>query len=165
MQEVMDTREQWHLGQGSGWRGRASPGPIPRVNLAIAKDRQGRFAVDPQATDGRGILHNHMISGGVRLVDLAASSLPDFVYKACWAPAQILDLSHKGHLAEQADADITIIDQTAAKDETTIPAGQVVMHPGVRMGRGPAVVAVAGLGPKGAASEIDHCKEAIQWKR
>jgi dihydroorotase-like cyclic amidohydrolase len=30
-----------------------------------------------------------------------------------WPPAQILGLPHKGHLAEGADADITIIDLVA----------------------------------------------------
>lgn len=217
MQEVIGTRDQWHFGQGSGWRGRewhlpelscagrlrrhrgrASPshlagfarihvtegsvsfpvnGPIPRVMLAAAKDKQGRFAVDALATDGGGIPRNDMISSGLRLVDLEVFSLADFVHKACWAPAQILGLPHKGHLAEGADADITIIDQTAAKAETTISAGQVVMHHGVEMGRGTrflttsrgaAAVAAAGLEPLVvdlAASAFYQAKEAIRWKR
>lgn len=152
-------------------------GPIPRVMVAAAKDKQGRFVVDALATDGGGIPRNDMISSGLRLVDLEVFSLADFVHKACWAPAQILGLPHKGHLAEGADADITIIDQTAARAETTISAGQVVMHHGLVMGRGTrflttsrgaAAVAAAGLEPVVvdlAASAFYQGKEAIRWKR
>jgi predicted amidohydrolase len=53
-----------------------------------------------------------------------------------WPPAQILGMPHKDHLAEGADADITIIDLATAKAETTISAGQVVIHHGLVIGRG-----------------------------
>jgi len=151
--------------------------PIPRVMLAAARDKRGRFVVDALGTDGGGIPRNDMVSSGLRLVDLEVFSPADFVHKACWAPAQLLGLPNKGHLAEGADADIAVLDQAAARAQTTISAGQVVMHQGVVMGRGThflttsrgaSAVAAAGLQPVVvdlAESAFYRGKETIKWKR
>lgn len=151
--------------------------PMPRIMLAAARDKQGRFVVDALATDGGGIPRNDVVASGLKLVDLEVLSLADFVHKACWAPAQILGLMNKGHLAEGADADIAILDQGQARVETTISAGQVVMHHGVVIGRGTrflttsrgaAAVAAAGLQPVVidlATSAFYEGREAIRWKR
>lgn len=118
--------------------------PIPRVLLAAARDSQGRFAVDALATDGGGIPRNDVIASGMKLVDLEILSLADLVHKACWAPAQVLGLPGKGHLGEGADADIAVVEARTAQVQTTIAAGQVVMHQGVVIGRGTRFVTTAG---------------------
>ena len=130
--------------------------PLPRLMLAAAKKRDGRFVVDALATDGGGIPRNFTISAGLRLVELEVLTMAEFVLKSCTVPARLLGLSSKGHLGEGADADVTVVDAAAAEVRTTIAAGQVVAHHGVVMGRstriitterGRSAVEAAGLQP------------------
>ena len=130
--------------------------PMPRLMLAAARDRAGRFVVDALATDGGGIPRNFTVSAGLRLVQLEVLTLADFVLKACTVPARLLGLPQKGHLGEGADADVAVVDATAAEVRTTVAAGRVVAHHGVVMGkstrfitteRGRKAVEAAGLEP------------------
>lgn len=114
--------------------------PMPRLMLAAARDRAGRFVVDALATDGGGIPRNFTISAGLRLVELEVLTMADFVLKACTVPARLLGLTAKGHLGEGADADVAVVDAAAAEVRTTIAAGQVVAHHGVVTGRSTRII-------------------------
>jgi hypothetical protein len=63
------------------------------------KDQSGRFIIPALATDGGGIPRNFLLSHGLSLVRFDALTLTEFVYKCCCAPALMLGLPDKGHLA------------------------------------------------------------------
>ncbi len=110
--------------------------PVPRLMLAAAKDKTGRFVVDALGTDGGGIPRNVLIRDGLSLVQLEVLTLAELVRKIAWTPARVLGLPGKGHLGPGADADITVVDPAARRAATTIAGGRIVMHEGVVFGSG-----------------------------
>jgi amidohydrolase family protein len=117
--------------------------PVSQFLLAVARRRDGRFAVDALSTDGGGIPRNETVARGLALVHFGALSLADFVRKACWAPARMLGLFDKGHLGVGADADVALIDPRTRQVKATFAGGQPVALDGVVVGRGGTVITTA----------------------
>jgi hypothetical protein len=111
--------------------------------LATARRPNGQFAVDALSTDGGGIPRNVTIELGLAVVALGGLTLPDFVRKACLTPARMLGLPNKGQLGVGADADCTLVDQSARKARITIAGGQPICLGGVVVGSGGTVVTTA----------------------
>ena len=103
---------------------------------ATEKNKDGNFAVTALSTDGGAIPRNFLLSHGLSLVQFQAFSLAEFVLKACWAPALMLGLFDKGHLAPGADADLVVVDARKRTALITMASGKVVMSDGIIVGRG-----------------------------
>jgi hypothetical protein len=103
---------------------------------ATEKDENGKFIVTALSTDGGAIPRNFLLSHGLSLVRFNALSLAEFVLKAAWAPARMLGLFNKGHLAPGSDADLVVADSSNHTALLTVAGGQVVMSNGVVFGRG-----------------------------
>jgi adenine deaminase len=70
------------------------------------------------------------------LVDFGALTLSELIDKASHAPARMLGLDQKGHLAPGADADIVVIDVERRCASHVLVAGLLVMTEGLVIGRG-----------------------------
>jgi hypothetical protein len=103
---------------------------------AIEKDEGNNFIVTALSTDGGAIPRNFLLSHGLSLVRFNALSLAEFVLKAAWAPAQMLGLFNKGHLAPGSDADLVVADSSSHVALLTVAGGQIIMSNGVVFGRG-----------------------------
>ncbi|MCI5897067.1 MAG: amidohydrolase, partial [Sutterella sp.] len=66
--------------------------PIPRIQLAQAKRKDGSFVVDAISTDGGCIPRNVIISQGLSLVKLDVLTLTEFAQKTSLNPARMLRL-------------------------------------------------------------------------
>lgn len=108
--------------------------PTSQFILANARRPGGAFAVDALSTDGGGIPRNVTIELGLALVALGGLSLPDFVRKACLAPARMLGLMDKGHLGVGADADVVLVDPIHRRVRSTFVAGAPICIDGVVVG-------------------------------
>jgi hypothetical protein len=117
--------------------------PLSQFLLAVARHRDGRFAVDALSTDGGGIPRNETVARGLALVHFGALSLADFVRKACWAPARMLGLFEKGQLGVGADADAALINPHTRQVKATFAAGQPIAIDGVVVGHGGTVITTA----------------------
>ncbi|MEW9097140.1 MAG: amidohydrolase family protein [Clostridiaceae bacterium] len=91
------------------------------------KDDKERFVIDALSTDGGAIPRNTTIECGLPLVRFGIFTLKEFVWKACYAPAQMFGFKNKGHLSYGADADITVIDPKAESAVITICNGKLSM--------------------------------------
>lgn len=111
--------------------------------MATEKDEQGRFVVTALSTDGGGIPRNFLLSHGLSLVRFDALTLQEFVHKCCWAPAQMLGLHKKGHLAPGADGDLVVVDPKTHQALLTIAGGEVAMINGVVFGSGGTIITTA----------------------
>ncbi|MFO7941350.1 MAG: amidohydrolase [Bacillota bacterium] len=107
---------------------------------ATRKDATGDFVVDAISTDGGGIPRNVAVESGLALVRYGALTMDEFVAKVSGAGAQMLGLLDKGHLGESADADVTVIDETAGRAVMTIVGGRIVMAHGIVYGSGGTIV-------------------------
>ncbi len=103
---------------------------------ATEKNEQGRFIVPALATDGGAIPRNFLLSHGLSLVRFDALTLSELVHKCCWAPARMLGLPGKGHLAPGADADVIVADPNTHQAVLTVAGGKVVMVDGLVLGSG-----------------------------
>jgi hypothetical protein len=103
---------------------------------ATEKDEIGNYIVTALSTDGGAIPRNFLLSHGLSLVRFNALSLSEFVLKASWAPARMLGLFDKGHLAPGCDADLVVADNRSHTALLTVAAGQMIMSDGIVMGRG-----------------------------
>lgn len=104
--------------------------PIPRIQLAQAKRKDGSFVVDAISTDGGCIPRNVIISQGLSLVKLDVLTLTEFAQKTSLNPARMLRLSNKGHLSVGADADITVYDFDNQKPYASFVEGRKVLFNG-----------------------------------
>jgi len=104
------------------------------------KDKNGRFIIPALATDGGGIPRNFLLSHGLCLVRFDALTLTEFVHKCCRAPAQMLGLPNKGHLAPGADADVVVVDPDTHQAVLTIADGKIIMTDGVVIGKGGTII-------------------------
>ena len=107
---------------------------------ATEKDDQGRFIVTALGTDGGAIPRNFLLSHGLSLVRFDALTLSELVHKCCWAPARMLGLPNKGHLAPGADADIVVVDPDTHQAVLTVAGGNVIMVDGLVLGSGGTVI-------------------------
>jgi hypothetical protein len=118
--------------------------PVNRRSTALLaateKDSQGRFIVTALATDGGAIPRNFLLSHGLSLVRFDALTLPELVHKCCWAPARMLGLPNKGHLAPGADADLVVADPNTHEAVLTVAGGHVIMSGGLVIGSGGTII-------------------------
>jgi imidazolonepropionase-like amidohydrolase len=104
------------------------------------KDEKGRFIIPALATDGGGIPRNFLLSHGLSLVRFDALTLTEFVQKCCLAPARMLGLPDKGHLAPGADADLVVVDPDTHRAVLTIAGGKIIMSDGLITGQGGTII-------------------------
>lgn len=114
--------------------------PIPRIQLAELKRKDGGFVVDAISTDGGCIPRNVIISQGLSLVKLDVLTLPEFVQKTSLNPARMLRLKQKGHLTPGADADITIYDFERQVPVASFVEGRKVLFEGNVVGKSATVI-------------------------
>lgn len=120
-----------------------------RVQLAVSRNSSNRFDIDALATDGGGFPRNSTLSAGLALVDLGFITLAELVHKAAAAPARLLGLPGKGHIAAGADADLIIVDPHTRQVRTTIAGGEIVFHAGLAQRRKSTLLTTA-------AAEAEH---------
>lgn len=114
--------------------------PIPRLRLASAKGQDGKFIINAISTDGGGIPRNDQVEKGLALVRAGVFTLDEFIHKVTEAPARMLGLTGKGHLAEGADADISVLCLNTLRPKLTIGQGRVIMHNGLVTGSGTNII-------------------------
>jgi hypothetical protein len=134
---------------------------------ATEKNDQGRFVVTALSTDGGGIPRNFLLSHGLSLVRFDALTLADFVHKCCWAPARMLGLSNKGHLAPGADGDVVVADPNSHQAVLTVAGGKVVMLDGIVIGSGGTIVTtergVKALKEQGISAEVSNLADSLLY--
>ena len=108
---------------------------------ATEKDDRGRFIVTALSTDGGAIPRNFLLSHGLSLVRFDALTLSELVDKCCRAPARMLGLPNKGHLASGADADIVVADPNTHQALLTVANGKIIMIDGLVTGSGGTIIA------------------------
>ena len=132
---------------------------------ATEKDEQGRFIVPALATDGGAIPRNFLLSHGLSLVRFDALSLIELVHKSCWAPARMLGLPNKGHLAPGADADIVVTDPATHQAVLTVVGGHIVMVDGMVLGSGGTLITTPHANKKiqaeGVQAEAAHLADSL----
>ena len=118
--------------------GIAFPISYADVGLVCAthKRADGRFTVTALASDAGLIPLNVTLDHGLALVEFGALTLGELIHKASHAPARMLGLPAKGHLAVGADADVVVIDLDRRRAAHLLVAGQLVMTEGLVIGRG-----------------------------
>ena len=136
--------------------------PVNRRSTALLaateKDNQGRFIVTALATDGGAIPRNFLLSHGLSLVRFDALTLFELVHKCCWAPASMLGLPNKGHLAPGADADLVVTDPNTHEAVLTVAGGNVIMSNGLVIGSGGTIITT----PSGAkALQAQHVRAEV----
>ena len=134
---------------------------------ATEKNDQGRFVVTALSTDGGGIPRNFLLSHGLSLVRFDALTLADFVHKCCWAPARMLGLSNKGHLAPGADGDVVVADPNSHQAVLTVAGGKVIMLDGIVIGSGGTIVTtergVKALKEQGISAEVSNLADSLLY--
>jgi energy-coupling factor transporter ATP-binding protein EcfA2 len=134
---------------------------------ATEKNDQGRFVVTALSTDGGGIPRNFLLSHGLSLVRFDALTLADFVHKCCWAPARMLGLSNKGHLAPGADGDVVVADPNSYQAVLTVAGGKVIMLDGIVIGSGGTIVTtergVKALKDQGIPAEVSNLADSLLY--
>jgi predicted amidohydrolase len=114
--------------------------PASTFLCATRKDETGKFIVDAISTDGGSIPRNVSVASGLSLVRYGALTFEEFVRKATLNAARLFGMTSKGHLGEDADADITILDLKKGEATMAIAKGKVIMIEGIVMGQGGTIV-------------------------
>ncbi|WP_419783269.1 amidohydrolase family protein [Maridesulfovibrio sp.] len=110
--------------------------PTTRLRLASARRKDGSFVINAISTDGGGIPRNDQVEKGLALVRAGVFTLDEFIHKVTAAPARMLGLTGKGHLAEGADADVSVLCLDSLRPVLTLGMGQVIMNNGLVTGAG-----------------------------
>ena len=94
-----------------------------------------------------------------------ALTLVELVHKCCHAPARMLGLPNKGHLAPGADADIIVVDPDTHQALLTVANGRIVMIDGLVIGSGGTIIAtehgIKALRDKGVRVEAAKLSESL----
>lgn len=114
--------------------------PASTFLCATRKDKNAEFIVNSISTDGGAIPRNVTVRSGLSLVRYGALTLKEFVLKASSNPARMFGMTSKGHLGEDADADVTVLDQDQREAVMSIAKGQLIMVDGIVTGRGGTVL-------------------------
>jgi hypothetical protein len=118
--------------------------PVNRRSTALLaateKNDRGQFIVTALSTDGGAIPRNFLLSHGLSLVRFDALTLSEFVHKCCRAPARMLGLPNKGHLAPGADADIVVVNPDTHQALLTVANGKIIMIDGLVIGSGGTII-------------------------
>jgi adenine deaminase len=72
---------------------------------------------------------------------MSVLSLPEFVKKSAWTPAQTLGIQRKGSIGVGSDADIAVVDRSTKSVVSTMASGEVVFHRGTVIPRRPRLLA------------------------
>lgn len=148
-------RDAWRAaGSDIGCSFHVNP-PEARIDLAVMKRADGRFAIDALATDGGGIPRNDLCERGLALVALNALTLAEFVRKTSAEPARMMGLPTKGHLGVGADADITVIDLARRCAVASFGGGRPILRDGQVVGRGATILSPAEAHPRLRAMGLD----------
>lgn len=131
--------------------------PEARINLAVMRRADGRFAIDALATDGGGIPRNDLCDRGLALVALEALTVAEFVQKTSAEPARMMGIGdRKGHLAPGADADVTVVDLAARQPVMSFGQGRAILMRGEVVGAGASVLAPAEAAGRLASLGLGH---------
>jgi hypothetical protein len=136
--------------------------PVNRRSTALLaateKNDSKQFIVTALSTDGGAIPRNFLLSHGLSLVRFDALTLSELVHKCSWAPARMLGLANKGHLAPGADADIVVADPQTHRAVLTVTGGAIIMADGLVIGSGGKIVTtehgVKSLKAEGIKTEV-----------
>ena len=108
---------------------------------------------------------NFLLSHGLSLVRFDALTLSELVHKCCRAPARMLGLPNKGHLAPGADADIVVADPNTHEAVLTVAGGNVIMSDGLVIGSGGTIITTQQgtktLEAKGVQAEVANLAESL----
>ncbi|MCH7982560.1 MAG: amidohydrolase family protein [Chloroflexi bacterium] len=110
--------------------------PTSAFTLATAKYDDGTFRVDAISTDGGSLPRNVAIERTMALVAFGALSMGEAVIKLSYTPSRMLGLLNKGHFAEGADGDITVVNPATGRASMSLVAGELIMFKGRAVGRG-----------------------------
>ncbi|MFN8526677.1 MAG: amidohydrolase [Chloroflexota bacterium] len=158
--------DAWRADPGGVTVGFEANQPLVLFATATARRRDGGFVVDALASDGGGIPRNFLVTSGLALVRFGALSLSDLATKIAWAPALMLGLEDKGHLAVGADADVTAIDPERGRATLGIAGGRVIMANGAVVGSGTTwITTPAGAAAAKAAGLTPALIEPATWQR
>ncbi len=143
--------------------------PVNRRSTALLaateKNDQDRFIVTALSTDGGAIPRNFLLSHGLSLVRFDALTLSELVHKFCWAPARMLGLPNKGHLAPGADADIVVADPNTHQAILTVANGKIIMIDGLVIGSGGTIImtesGMKAFQVKGVEAEAANLAESL----
>ena len=101
----------------------------------VAFQGDGEWVVDAISSDG-GLWRNVILENGLKLVDLGALSLSQFVEKTSLRPAHLLGLRSKGAISPGMDADLVLVDLGRREAVMTVARGQVIFESGRAVGTG-----------------------------
>jgi hypothetical protein len=143
--------------------------PVNRRSTALLaateKNDRGQYIVTALSTDGGAIPRNFLLSHGLSLVRFDALTLSEFVHKCCRAPAGMLGLPNKGHLAPGADADIVVVDPNTHQAVLTVANGRIIMIDGLVIGSGGTIIttehASSALQAKGVQTKAANFAESL----
>jgi hypothetical protein len=143
--------------------------PVNRRSTALLaateRNDQGRFIVTALSTDGGAIPRNFLLSHGLSLVRFDALTLSELVHKCCRAPARMLGLPNKGHLAPGADADIVVADPNTHQAILTVANGKIIMIDGLVIGSGGTIImtesGMKAFQVKGVEAEVANLAESL----
>jgi hypothetical protein len=123
---------------------------------ASQKTNKGHFSVTALSTDGGAIPRNFLLSHGLALVRFGSLSVAEFALKTAWAPACMLGLKSKGHLAVGADADVVVADASAHEALLTVAGGQVIFTGGLVTGLGGKLLTTQSGAKRLKADNVPH---------
>jgi hypothetical protein len=117
--------------------------PQSAMLLTTAKDADGDFVVDAVASDGGSHPRNINVESTMALVRFGALSPMEMALKLAYNPSRMFGLLNKGHFAEGADADVTIIDPDRGRAVKSLVAGKPVLTDGDVVSSGGTILTTA----------------------